>query len=124
MSQQPVEIQALQFDVSDRLRKSLQASGVSQQDMVDYLDVSRNTVSRWVNGTGPIKKSMLRLWALKTGVPFTWLESGVITDDSPSPDGERTAEALPITKTIRSSTRNKWDTTGVVELFPALRRTA
>jgi len=92
--------------------------------MVDYLDVSRNTVSRWVNGTGPIKKSMLRLWALKTGVPFTWLESGVITDDSPSPDGERTAEALPITKTIRSSTRNKWDTTGVVELFPALRRTA
>ena len=78
----------LQFDLSDRLRKSMTVAGLSVQDMADYMDASRNTVSRWINGAREPKLSTLRLWALRTGVPLEWIVNGVITEESPSPDGD------------------------------------
>jgi len=33
----------LEWDVADRMRKSLRVSGVGVQDMADYLGMSRNT---------------------------------------------------------------------------------
>lgn len=40
----------LGFDLADRMRKALRVSGVTVQQMADYLGVSRNTVSTWING--------------------------------------------------------------------------
>ena len=72
-----------QFDTADRLRKALRESGVGAQEMADYLGVNRNTVSNWINGHHPPRGAYLRLWALRTGVPFEWLEHGeVMTADS------------------------------------------
>ena len=70
-----------QFDLADRMRKALRTSGLNQEEMSEYLGVSRNTVSNWVNGhwNTPPKRAYLRLWALRTGVPLEWLEHGEVT---------------------------------------------
>ncbi|WP_432794425.1 helix-turn-helix domain-containing protein [Rhodococcus ruber] len=51
--------------------------------MAEYLGVARNTVSTWINGRIEPSTQTLRLWALRTGVPFIWLQTGT----APSPDG-------------------------------------
>ena len=69
------------FHKGDRMRKSMQAAGLSYSDMMEYLDVSRNTISAWINlRTSPSRQTM-RLWALRTGVPLEWLETGAVTSD-------------------------------------------
>lgn len=67
-----------EFDLADRMRKALRISGLSQEEMADYLGVSRNTVSNWINGHWgkPPRDAYLRLWALRTGVPYEWLKKG------------------------------------------------
>ena len=81
-----------EWDLADRLGKSLKASGVAAGEMAEYLDVHRNTISRYVNGHGnrPDKRT-LRLWALRTGVPLEWLEKGITSadDNDGGDDGER-----------------------------------
>jgi transcriptional regulator with XRE-family HTH domain len=67
------------FDQADRMRKALRTSGIGANEMAAYLDVSRNTVSNWINGHTPPRGAYLRLWALRTGVPFEWLEHGEVT---------------------------------------------
>ena len=58
------------------MRKALRVSGVSAGEMAAYLGVGRNTVSTWVNGKIEPNLQTLRLWALRTGVPFEWLHHG------------------------------------------------
>ena len=65
-----------EFDQADRMRKSLRVSEVSVQDMADYLEVSRNTVGSWINGRTAPSSSALKMWALRTGVPYEWLRDG------------------------------------------------
>ncbi len=50
MSQQSNPGVTLEWDVADRLRKSLRGSGVSVQEMADALECSRNTVVTRVPG--------------------------------------------------------------------------
>lgn len=57
-----------------RLRRSLEHAGISVEEMGEDMGVSRSTMSRWLNDRGaPPKQPYLRLWALRTGVPFAWL---------------------------------------------------
>ena len=65
-----------QFRLHHRLGLALEESGVGVQEMADYLDVSRESVSRWINGRGVVRRAILRLWALRTGVDLVWLETG------------------------------------------------
>lgn len=74
------------FDTPDRLRKSLSHSGTSVSEMADYLGVTRETISRWINGRVDVSTQTLRLWALRTGVPFEWLKNGV-EQQPPRPNG-------------------------------------
>ena len=64
----------------DRMRVSLRHGGVSVQAMADYLDVSRASVSNWINGRVAPSKQTMRLWAFRCGVPLTWLETGRAPD--------------------------------------------
>jgi DNA-binding transcriptional regulator YiaG len=66
----------LEFDLADRMRRALRVSGVSVEEIADYLGVARGTVSTWINGRIVPRKSTMRLFALKTGVPLEWLETG------------------------------------------------
>lgn len=73
MSEQPDIPEGLEFDLADRLRKSLRHSGFSSQQMGEYLEVSRHTVSNWLNGHTRPRPAELKMWAMRVGVPYTWL---------------------------------------------------
>lgn len=62
--------------MADRLRKALRHNNIGVQEMADYLGVGRNTVGRYVNGHGSPDRRTLLLWAMRTGVPIEWLETG------------------------------------------------
>jgi transcriptional regulator with XRE-family HTH domain len=64
------------FDRQDRMAKALSHAQLTTQDMADYLGVTRETVSRWLNSRSTPNKGMMRLWAMRTGVPLAWLETG------------------------------------------------
>jgi transcriptional regulator with XRE-family HTH domain len=76
-----------QWDIADRLRKSLRESDLGVQEMADYLRVSRNTVSAWINGRGPINPDCLPKWAHLTGFPQQWIEHGEGAGPSQPPPG-------------------------------------
>jgi transcriptional regulator with XRE-family HTH domain len=65
-----------EFDLADRLRKSLRVSGVSVGSMAKSLGVSRNTVSNWINGRGRPCSDQVTVWAAITDAPANWLETG------------------------------------------------
>ena len=87
-----------EFGLADRLAKALQVANVSNQAMADYLGVSRNTISAYVNGRGTPKRAYLLLWALRTGVDREWLETGRTRRDSnPKPsDWESIAQVVTL----------------------------
>lgn len=77
------------WDLADRMRKSLREADISVQEMADYFEVSRNTVSAWINGRTPPAPQSVKLWALRTGVPYEWLRSGAVQPhDGPDGPGE------------------------------------
>lgn len=81
------------FDLPDRMRKALSVADVSAQDMAAYLDVSRNTISNWINGRFHPPTSALRLWAMRTGVSYAWLRTG--ETQRPEDDGPGSGAMLP-----------------------------
>ena len=95
MSIEPISHELLRFSQGDRLRKSLQLAGISSQEMADYLEVSRNTVSRWINDEREPNRSFVRLWALRTGVPMEWIETGSVNETTPSPEGDGVETGAP-----------------------------
>lgn len=76
MSEQTNSPLVPEWDVADRMKKALRVADIGVQEMADYLGVARNTVSTWINGRITPSKQTLRLWALRCGVPFEWLDSG------------------------------------------------
>jgi transcriptional regulator with XRE-family HTH domain len=57
-----------------RLQRSLSHAGIGVEEMADEMGVSRSTVGRWLNDRGAAPKAAyLKMWALRTGVPFAWL---------------------------------------------------
>lgn len=63
--------------MSDRLRKALAHADVSSNEMAQYLEVSRHTISNWINGRTRPPATATKLWAMRCGVPYSWLVSGV-----------------------------------------------
>lgn len=76
MSELQTEAAVPEWDLADRMRKALRSSGWSVQEMADYLEVAPTTVSTWINGRNRPSPSAVRLWAMRTGVPYEWLVSG------------------------------------------------
>lgn len=79
-----------QFVLHDRLRKALDVSGVSVQDMADACGVSRNTVGNWLSGRTKPSRGALMLWSTVTDAPLDWLETGTVPKmgAAPVPDPE------------------------------------
>lgn len=65
-----------EFDLCDRLRKSLTVSRLGVQEIADLMGVSRNTVSNWINGRVTPNRTQLTVWSAYTGAPLEWLERG------------------------------------------------
>ena len=76
-----------EWTVGDRMRKALDFKGISVQAAAEYLGVSRVTVSSYLGDRVPPKLATLRLWALWTGVPLEWLQTGR-SPTGPGPEGQ------------------------------------
>lgn len=101
--------------LGDRLWRALKHVNMGKGQMAEHLGVDRNTVSRYINDKVTPSRSVLRLWALRCGVPYTWLATGELPTDSGSvtrhertcagstlatisrihPDGPHTGQTLP-----------------------------
>ena len=80
---------ALMPHQGDWMKKSLDAVGLSAKGMAEYLGVEPETVSRWINAKRTPDLRTLRLWAMRTGVPLSYLRTGVLPsdpDDGPGQD--------------------------------------
>lgn len=75
-----------EWTMLDRLRKSREDAGLEQSELALRIGLGRATVGNYERGDSPIKRPALLSWALATGVPFEWLETGREAVDS-GPDG-------------------------------------
>ncbi len=80
-----------EWDLSDRARKALRVADMSVSEMAEYLGITRETAGRYMNGKANMPLHAVRLWALRTGVPFEWLKTGEV----PSPGGDGTSAGAP-----------------------------
>jgi transcriptional regulator with XRE-family HTH domain len=63
-----------EWSLGDRLSKSRRAAGLSSTDLQEYLGVTRNTISNYERDRIVPRLSVLRLWAMRCGVPLEWLD--------------------------------------------------
>jgi transcriptional regulator with XRE-family HTH domain len=111
---------APKWDLSDRLNKALRHSGKSTQQMADELGVHRNTISNYTSGRKQPDRRTILAWAVATGVPVVWLETGEAADDQgPSGGGAEVgagsaprAALASLTAMKRSRVRGARDTDG------------
>lgn len=86
MSEMPRSSTVPTWTVGDRMRKALTVAGLSVGEMCDYLGLSRNTVSSYMNDRQAPKRQTLAAWAMRTGQPLEWIETGEEpTSGPPSP---------------------------------------
>jgi transcriptional regulator with XRE-family HTH domain len=71
-----------EWTLGDRMAKALNYSGVGVQEMADYLDVTRTSVSNWLHGRVRPSRQTLLLWAIRTGVDLDWIVQGGSTTES------------------------------------------
>lgn len=72
------------FTMGDRLRKARELTGLDQAAFAREIGVSRNTVGNAETDSVRVRRITLRAWAMRTGVPVEWLETG---ETPPSPSG-------------------------------------
>lgn len=76
------------FTIGDRLRKSRERIGLKQADFAAEIDISARSVHNYENETVSPRRIVLKAWALRTGVPLEWLETGNIPADNNGGDGD------------------------------------
>ena len=70
------------MDLRDKILELRKKSGLSQEEMAEKLNVSRQTISRWEVGTAQPDAGNLRQLSLLFGVTADYL----LNNDSESPD--------------------------------------
>ncbi len=74
-----------EWTIADRLRKARELTGLERIEFADELNINRNTVTNYESGKTKRHQSIvLRAWAMRTGVPLRWLETG---ESGIGPDG-------------------------------------
>lgn len=71
------------FGRHDRLRKAMSYAGVGVSEMAEALEVSSTTVGNWINGRNWPRQRDLKAFALRTGYPVEWLETGTLSNPDP-----------------------------------------
>ena len=78
------------FQMRHRLDLALETADVSIQEMSAELGVHRNTVSNYLSGRTLPPTSAVKVWALRCGVPYEWLRTGLEPHDGgPSAPGDQ-----------------------------------
>lgn len=64
-----------------RMKMALGHADMTVQEMADETGMSRQQLSRYLNGKGESpRRAILVTWALRTGVPLEWLAEGIVSD--------------------------------------------
>lgn len=66
------------------MRIALEHARLNNLDMAELLDVSPNTVSNYLAGRTTPSMAVLRVWAMRTGVPLDWIRYGAGPSGPPS----------------------------------------
>ena len=66
-----------QLTMGWRLKMALGQVDMTVQQMAAELGVSRQTATSYVTDRATPKRAYLVMWALRTGVPLSWLETGI-----------------------------------------------
>lgn len=75
------------FTIGDRLRKAREVTGLDQATFAAEAGISKNTVSNAETGARRPSRLVVRAWAMRSGVPVEWLETGQAPAGEPGPDG-------------------------------------
>ena len=89
-------VDELQFDIYDRLRKSMRVADKSSSDIARDLGVHRNTIANVLAGRVPLERRTLLAWAMATSVSVEWLETGHAPSD-PDDGGGVVNKRYPLT---------------------------
>lgn len=81
------------FTMGDRMRKAIEFSGLSSNKVAEQLQVNRSTVSNWLNGRNRPRRRDLVAFALMTGYPAEWLETGEVPQNGGDDDESRLGES-------------------------------
>ena len=77
-----------EIGLPQRLYLARDWAGLTQTDLASEMGVSRRTIVNAENGTKAPRRPTLAAWALATGVPMGWLETGNAPDgDDPEGGG-------------------------------------
>jgi transcriptional regulator with XRE-family HTH domain len=71
------------WNLADKLRKSLEHAQVETETMAAYLEVHPNTIRNWTAGRTRPPASAVKLWAMRTGIPYEWFNPEVAQPDIP-----------------------------------------
>ena len=77
------------WELHHRLARALEWQGVTAEEMAVELGQHVNSVYNYASGRRVPKRSVIRVWALRCGVPFDWLEHG---DPAPVPPNTPASE--------------------------------
>ena len=86
-----------EWTMGDRLGKSLHVAEISVAAMAEYLGLSRNSVSAYINDRQQVRRQTLLLWSMRTGVPLVWIETGEGPTDSPDGPAGVVNKRYPLT---------------------------
>lgn len=76
-----------QWTQGDRLRKARTLTGMNVREFADHIGVSHGTITNAETDARQVRKIVLNAYALATGVPVEWLETGRTPSHDNGPDG-------------------------------------
>lgn len=76
-----------EFTRADRLRKAREVTGMNQSAFAEHIGISPRSVGNYENGSVAPRQVVLNAWALGTGVPLEWLETGIAPTSNNGGDG-------------------------------------
>ena len=66
-----------QWSRGDRLRKARTLTGLSTREFAERVGISPKSVNNYEGDAVEPRKIVMNAWALATGVPVEWLETGI-----------------------------------------------
>lgn len=91
------------WTIADRFRKARESAGFSASEFAQRTSMARGTISAAENGHRVPSRANMRLWALATGVPFEWLETGKTpSGDDGAPVDVGPTGIEPMTSTVKA----------------------
>lgn len=84
--------------MGDRLRKARAEIGLTTREFAADLGVSQGTVVGAEGDKRAVRQITINAWAMRTGVPREWLETGIAPRPEPEGEGVRQEGVEPSTR--------------------------